>query len=123
MKLRIHNITLSFFILICVGILTSYAQSRPSIDVTDEKTRLTVFISDLHLGPGKEDTGEEWLRIEDFRWEKEFDEFATFIAKESDNNTDLIIIGDMFELWQSSNMVCDGKGNRSGGGEDLPKST
>lgn len=111
MILLIRNICLSLLVLVCLAILPSYAQPNQSTDVTDEKTRLAVFISDLHLGPGKEDNGKEWLRIEDFRWEHEFEEFTKFIAKESNNNTDLVIIGDMFELWQSSKMDCNSKGN------------
>jgi hypothetical protein len=109
MRLLIHNIYLYLLVSLCFGISLAYGQTQ-STRVPDEKTRLTVFISDLHLGPGKDDTGKEWLKIEDFRWEKEFDDFTNFIAKENDNNTDLVIIGDMLELWQSSQMVCSGEG-------------
>lgn len=74
--------------------------------------RLLIFISDLHLGIGKidenganrnlENQKKVWSNTEDFQWEEEFQGFLDFIEKEGRGKTDLIVVGDMLELWQSS---------------------
>ena len=78
-------------ILLLVLTASAYAEVR---------TRHTIIISDLHFGVGRETGGQEWLAPEDFRWTSEWDGFLTKISAETGNNVDLIIAGDMFELWQ-----------------------
>lgn len=74
--------------------------------------RHTIIISDLHAGPGKYNNNtSKWRNTEDFRWHKEFDQFLNeYVFNDGGNNTDLIILGDMLELWQSANMECRGEG-------------
>ena len=111
MKFRNHFILfLAVFFLIANGTIAG-GQQPPSISSEKNKNRLTIFISDLHIGPGKDDkVPGKWMNIEDFRWEEEFSEFLDFVNKEGKGNADLIILGDMFELWQSADMYCTGQG-------------
>jgi len=50
-----------------------------------------IFISDLHLGDGS--------RTDDFNRDKELLKFLEFTEKEA---VELIVVGDLFELWQAS---------------------
>ena len=79
--------------------------------------RLYVFISDLHIGLGKikmssqikQATIGTWHPMEDFRWHSEFILFITAVRKEAKAlgvSTDLIIVGDFLELWQSIEDDC-----------------
>lgn len=67
--------------------------------------RHAVFVSDLHVGAGRQPNG-QWTRTEDFRWQDDFNAFLDMAAKRSANQADLILAGDVFELWQSPTMVC-----------------
>ncbi len=51
---------------------------------------MKIFISDLHLGDAS--------RTDDFHRDKEFLDFLAFVEKEA---RELIIVGDLFELWQA----------------------
>lgn len=116
MKENRHSMVMVFIFLVLLVFPAWAASLQGATEPTgiiDESKRLTVFISDLHLGPGKEEGGKDWLAIEDFRWDQDFSKFLDFIAAEGKNNTDLIILGDLLELWQSAKMRCEGlKGNR-----------
>lgn len=50
---------------------------------------MKIFISDLHLGDGS--------KADDFHRDKEFLDFLTYIE---DNHAELIVLGDLYELWQ-----------------------
>ncbi|MCM8779727.1 MAG: UDP-2,3-diacylglucosamine diphosphatase [Candidatus Omnitrophica bacterium] len=52
---------------------------------------MQIFISDLHLGDGS--------RTDDFHRDKEFLAFLDFVRVQAE---ELIIVGDLFELWQAS---------------------
>jgi len=52
---------------------------------------MKVFISDLHLGDGS--------KTDDFHRDEEFLRFLDFVSDEAE---ELIIVGDLFELWQAS---------------------
>ena len=52
---------------------------------------MKIFISDLHLGDGS--------RTDDFNRDKELLKFLEFVGNEAKK---LIIVGDLFELWQAS---------------------
>jgi len=101
-----------FMVVILFGVGVAAAENEGTItSIPDSNKRLTILISDLHIGPGRDDKApEKWMNIEDFRWEDEFSEFLDFVDKEGKGNADLIILGDMFELWQSANMDCTGQG-------------
>jgi UDP-2,3-diacylglucosamine pyrophosphatase LpxH len=68
--------------------------------VATSSERYTIIISDLHLGVGMVAGTEEWLPTEDFRWTRELKDFLDRLSSETANKTDLVIAGDMFELWQ-----------------------
>jgi UDP-2,3-diacylglucosamine pyrophosphatase LpxH len=74
--------------------------------------RLAVFISDLHLGVGKRGGSNKWHPTEDFRWADEFELFLRFIDGQGQGRTDLIIVGDFLELWQSLELECTGEKDR-----------
>ena len=84
-----------------------------SLDVTAASTRHLFLVSDLHVGAGRGVDG-KWKRIEDFRWQKEFDQFLRFAAEKSGNNSDLVFVGDVFELWQSPTMNCSDNASTPG---------
>ncbi len=67
--------------------------------------RHTVLVSDLHVGAGK-DAGGKWKRFEDFRWQEDFDAFLDMVSERSAARADLVLVGDIFELWQSPHMAC-----------------
>lgn len=68
--------------------------------MTIAQTRYRFFISDLHLGVGRDDQG-AWRNFEDFRWAPELAGFLAEIDRRGGGTTDLIVVGDAFELWQS----------------------
>lgn len=61
--------------------------------------RYIVAISDLHLGPGKVDGA--WSRKEDFKWHNALAGFLDKISACAGDKVDLVIAGDMLELWQT----------------------
>jgi len=67
--------------------------------------RFTVFISDTHFGVGRDPDG-KWNNYEDARWPTEFALFLDYLDAQGKGKTDLIINGDMFELWQSLEQDC-----------------
>ena len=67
--------------------------------------RHAIFVSDLHVGAGRQADG-QWTRTEDFRWQDDFNAFLDMAGKRSADQADLILAGDVFELWQSPTMVC-----------------
>lgn len=101
-----------FMVVILFGVGAAAAEKKATLaSIPDSNKRLTILISDLHIGPGKDDKASgKWRNTEDFRWEEEFSEFLDFAKKEGKGNADLIILGDMLELWQSANMDCTGQG-------------
>ena len=67
--------------------------------------RLVVILSDLHMGVGKDASG-AWHPAEDFRWASEFGRFIEAVDDAGHGATDLILNGDTFELWQSTESDC-----------------
>jgi hypothetical protein len=78
------------------------------------ETRLLAFISDLHLGLGRQANG-KWSPKEDFRWPKALAGFLNELRKRGADRVDLIIVGDFLELWQPpDNVKCEGLDADSG---------
>lgn len=75
--------------------------------------RHTVFISDLHLGAGR-DAQQRWIPTEDFRWQPEFDAFLAWLSRRTGDRAELVFTGDTFELWQSPTMECSSDINKPG---------
>jgi len=59
--------------------------------------RSIVAISDLHMGIGRDASG-EWNPTEDFRWAAEFAQFLETIDRTGQSRVDLILNGDTFAL-------------------------
>jgi len=70
--------------------------------------RNVVVISDLHMGVGQT-MGNKWDPTEDFRWAAALDGFLKNLAERLPK-TDLVLAGDIFELWQPRDEeACEGK--------------
>lgn len=65
----------------------------------------TYFVSDTHFGVGRDASG-KWSALEDFRWHDAFVAFLDHISASSGDEAQLVILGDMLELWQSNRMQC-----------------
>jgi UDP-2,3-diacylglucosamine pyrophosphatase LpxH len=83
-------------LVLCGAIFADQAPAPP--------TRSIVVISDLHMGPGRDASG-NWHAYEDFRWRDEFIAFLDALNAQG-GNTDLIVNGDLFELLQSPDVPC-----------------
>jgi hypothetical protein len=51
--------------------------------------------------PDDRSTSPRWHPIEDFRWDGEFSDFLSHINQEERSKVDLVLLGDVLELWQS----------------------
>ena len=83
--------------------------------ITMSTSRQIIVISDLHLGEGKDTNTGLWYPMEDFRWPKQFAQFLEKIDLDGKNKTDLIVNGDLFDLWQSQTNDCQYKQNKNFG--------
>jgi UDP-2,3-diacylglucosamine pyrophosphatase LpxH len=98
----------SIVVLLLLINANAIAQENLTCSPTESSAkRFTVFISDLHIGVGKDPKTKKWNNMEDFRWEKEFGLFLKEIDRGGEGNTDLIINGDLLELWQFVKDNCD----------------
>ncbi|GJL54648.1 MAG: hypothetical protein NPIRA02_17800 [Nitrospirales bacterium] len=76
--------------------------------VNSASPRTIVFISDLHMGLGKDANG-SWYKTEDFRWPVAFEGFLKHISQPGNAAVDLVIVGDFLELWQPpTGVTCKG---------------
>ena len=82
-------------LLICAALLSGQ---------TTVPARTIVVIGDLHMGPGRDASG-NWHPYEDFRWRDEFIAFLDALNAQA-GNIDLVINGDLFELLQSTTVPC-----------------
>ena len=67
---------------------------------TQASARSIVVVSDLHMGIGRDASG-EWNPTEDFRWAAEFSQFLETIDRNGQSRVDLILNGDTFALADS----------------------
>jgi len=67
--------------------------------------RYTFIISDTHFGVGRDKNG-VWDAYEDARWPEDLASFLKYVATTGGGKADLIINGDVFELWQSRGVPC-----------------
>jgi hypothetical protein len=72
--------------------------------------RLTVFISDLHFGPPDPADISRYSPLDDFRWPAALHGFLAEISRLGKGNTDLVVLGDLFELWQHPATPCPDRG-------------
>jgi calcineurin-like phosphoesterase family protein len=90
--------------LVTIAVVVALA-SVARLESQISSSRVVVIISDLHLGPGRNPSG-EWLPIEDFRWQQDFASFLRAIDEAGKASADLVLNGDTFELWQSLTDAC-----------------
>jgi UDP-2,3-diacylglucosamine pyrophosphatase LpxH len=89
-----------------IAALAALALAAPT--ATADEVRHTVFVSDFHMGLGKDASG-HWEPTEDFRWPVALRHFLDYASRESGNRTDLVIAGDFLELWQPPTQIeCEG---------------
>jgi hypothetical protein len=96
-----------WIVLACFGCATASVSPQPAATPTPTSSasppgsaRQVVFVSDMHLGPGRDSNG-HWYKIEDFRWDGEFAKFLDRVNADGGGKTDLVLLGDSVELWQS----------------------
>lgn len=94
---------------LAAAITSSVAWGSNCPDVpTSGSQRYIVVISDTHMGLGKT-AGGVWHPTEDFRWGVGLANFLERIAECGRDEVDLVIAGDLLELWQPpSEMTCGG---------------
>jgi len=92
------------------GICKSLPALPPSeIAATSAQPRQLIVISDLHFGVGKR-IEKDWYPYEDFRWPNALKGFLTEIGRAANQEVDLVIAGDLLELWQPPQHIkCDGE--------------
>jgi len=99
----VRGIIFSVFAILIVGTTTAAEECADRPD-----GRMSVFISDLHLGVGHQQKGGDVL--EDFHWSRALKRFLDRIDEIGRGRTDLVILGDMLELWQHPTEACAGSG-------------
>lgn len=78
--------------------------TKSSLAASPTQERTMIFVSDLHLGVGRDpEYPKRWHNLEDFRWHKEFEDFLRKIDEDGKSKVDLVLVGDTLELWQSLN--------------------
>jgi len=103
--IRFSVFILCFLLLALVMI--GEGRGQPPDPTASKSSPLTVVISDLHLGVGRDQQNPKlWHVMEDFRWEEEFKLFLKEIDRLGGGRTDLVLNGDTFELWQSLKEDC-----------------
>jgi UDP-2,3-diacylglucosamine pyrophosphatase LpxH len=118
MRLPPLLISLTFGTLIActASVAQPNSSSQPKVETTDVSDyraptpdhRLIVFISDLHLGVGVSPVG-GWDPTEDFRWPNALKGFLDQISGRGGGTVDLVILGDLLELWQPpKSLECEG---------------
>lgn len=82
---------------LCFGIV----HAEPHTPAVSFPNRTAIFVSDLHMGVGRDpENTARWHNTEDFRWHKEFEDFLSWAATAGENRADLVLLGDVLELWQ-----------------------
>ncbi len=88
--------------------IATLAATAAGVDLTSQApaARFTIVTGDLHLGPGRDPRTGEWLAAEDFRWQDELTAFLRAIDEAGGGATDLVLNGDVFDLWQAQGPDC-----------------
>ena len=101
-------------VILFVLIVMTHSIPLNSARADQVQQRLTVFISDLHWGIGRDSKG-EWNPMEDFRWPNAIKGFLDAVSSSGSDAVDLIIVGDLLDLWQPPDSVkCKGRGDDLG---------
>lgn len=99
MSQALFRLAVSLTLLVLALPVQAAADPAPTV------ARSVVFISDLHLGVGRDpaDSSDQprWHALEDFRWHRELRNFLETMNRDGGKNVELVILGDFLELWQS----------------------
>lgn len=95
------------FALLSLNCTASIAQGAEA--PTAAPARTLFFMSDLHMGVGK-NMPEKYANQEDFRWHDDLSAWLNEADRSTSSSAELVLLGDIFELWQSSLQVCKGDG-------------
>jgi len=88
--------------LLLLLLLVDTVKAQEASTANSKSERTVVFVSDLHMGVGRNpERPSEWDVTEDFRWHAEFESFLDAINRQGQQRVDLVLIGDILELWQS----------------------
>jgi UDP-2,3-diacylglucosamine pyrophosphatase LpxH len=106
MKSRTWGLVAWLAALHCGGL---YASDAPDHSTNaPAPARVTVLISDTHLGVGHRSDG-SWDPTEDFRWPDALDGFLNYLNAQYNSRVDLVVLGDFLELWQPpASIPCKG---------------
>jgi UDP-2,3-diacylglucosamine pyrophosphatase LpxH len=97
--------------LACAGPPVTAPQARSAAPASPAGVEhLTVFISDLHFGPPNAADRNKYGPLDDFRWPAALRAFLDQISRMGNGTTDLVILGDLFELWQHPATPCRDRG-------------
>lgn len=95
-------------VLMLVPSFQSLAEASPAptcpVGWPGNGTRAIALISDLHFGVGKQ-ADNTWDPTEDFRWSDALQGFLDALSTCGNNQVDLVIAGDLLELWQPTDIV------------------
>lgn len=112
-KIEVMKITalLSFFLCFSPFAYTQTQEKVGGAEGSAPNGRYLAIISDLHMGIGRHDVPDRsyWHPSEDFRWPEALQGFLDELSEKGNHAVDLVIAGDLFELWQPpENIKCIG---------------
>jgi UDP-2,3-diacylglucosamine pyrophosphatase LpxH len=106
------------FVVFMLGFWQPSSANEPHASST---ARSIYVISDLHFGVGKKGDS-HWDPHEDFRWPMALNAFLKEVSKRESGGADLVIAGDLLELWQPpAGIPCRHGGNRGCSIEEVIK--
>lgn len=96
--MKLHCLVATLLLIFSTAAWSDDLNTCPGGQATTSQRYLAV-ISDHHIGNGRRDDG-KWHRTEDFRWDNALRVFLDRMTHCSGGRADLVIAGDLLELWQ-----------------------
>ena len=100
-----HELSLSRWRWLMMNIVVFAYWLALAAPVHAKSDRYVFVISDTHFGVGRDKTG-AWDAYEDARWPGDLATFLKYAGVTGAGKADLVINGDVFELWQSRDIPC-----------------
>ena len=109
-RLRATVLTALLFLTVACATAATEVGQPPAVSATGPGAtpRPIAVVSDFHMGVGR--TAGKWSNLEDFRWTNAFRAFLDAIGRQYGDGVDLVVGGDLLELWQHPTVVCSGCG-------------
>jgi len=107
-RLQVFVLTTSLLLAACCTAATATQKPSSPAPLAGQASgwRPIVIISDLHMGIGT--SAGRWDNLEDFRWHNALQGFLVMLGKRYGDGVDLVVAGDLFELWQHPDVNCTG---------------